>query len=209
MAWGEAGGSAVGGGDHHAAGLTAQSSARGANAIIAANDNQYRLSRAAERFEKQRRLQHLRAELARTEAERTDRRQRFRGRAVRQSDHHVTPDGQVMSYTLTRALGRAGRYLTAAWATPAWTIAVDADAADNDVFAAGPVVGVDLNDGHLAIRRLDTHGNPGRRPGTDRHRPVWFLGAARCPSAGEAVPQNRVRDPYRGVSEPTHRPGRG
>ena len=26
--------------------------------------------------------------------------------------------------------------------------------------AAGPVVGVDLNDGHLAVRRLDAHGNP-------------------------------------------------
>ena len=31
---------------------------------------------------------------------------------------------------------------------------------DVDVFAAGPVVGVDLNDGHLAVRRLDAHGNP-------------------------------------------------
>jgi hypothetical protein len=26
--------------------------------------------------------------------------------------------------------------------------------------AAGPVVGVDLNDGHLAVRRLDACGNP-------------------------------------------------
>ena len=31
---------------------------------------------------------------------------------------------------------------------------------DADVFADGPVVGVDLNDGHLALRRLDEHGNP-------------------------------------------------
>src|ERR1700738_1965025 len=28
----------------------------------------------------------------------------------------------------------------------------------------GPVVGVDLNEGHLAVRRLDEHGNPVRRP---------------------------------------------
>ena len=30
--------------------------------------------------------------------------------------------------------------------------------------ASGPVVGVDLNDGHLAVRRLDPHGNPVGRP---------------------------------------------
>ena len=30
--------------------------------------------------------------------------------------------------------------------------------------AAEPVVGVDLNDGHLAVRRLDPHGNPVGRP---------------------------------------------
>ena len=29
--------------------------------------------------------------------------------------------------------------------------------------AAGPLVGVDLNDGHLAVRRLDPHGNPAGR----------------------------------------------
>lgn len=33
-------------------------------------------------------------------------------------------------------------------------------AAGGDVYATGPVVGVDLNDGHLAVRRLDAHGNP-------------------------------------------------
>ena len=32
------------------------------------------------------------------------------------------------------------------------------------VAADGPVVGVDLNDGHLALRRLDAHGNPVGRP---------------------------------------------
>jgi len=35
---------------------------------------------------------------------------------------------------------------------------------DADVFADGPVVGVDLNEGHLALRRLDEHGNPVGHP---------------------------------------------
>ncbi|WP_459960533.1 hypothetical protein, partial [Mycobacterium avium] len=67
-----------------------------------------------------------------------------------------------ISYTLTRKPGRAGVYLTAAWAIPALPYWVDRHdcAAGGDVYAAGPVVGVDLNDGHLALRRLDTHGNP-------------------------------------------------
>jgi len=39
-----------------------------------------------------------------------------------------------------------------------------AKAHDPGVRAAGPVVGVDLNDGHLAVRRLDPHGNPIGRP---------------------------------------------
>jgi IS605 OrfB family transposase len=42
---------------------------------------------------------------------------------------------------------------------PYWVGRVDT-AADEDFYAAGPVVGVDLNDGHLAVRRLDAHGNP-------------------------------------------------
>ena len=33
------------------------------------------------------------------------------------------------------------------------------------VNADGPLVGVDLNDGHLAVRHLDLHGNPARSPG--------------------------------------------
>ena len=35
---------------------------------------------------------------------------------------------------------------------------------DAYVFAAGPVVAVDLNDGKLAVRRLDEHGNPVGKP---------------------------------------------
>ncbi|MDT5130337.1 MAG: hypothetical protein QOH54_5981, partial [Mycobacterium sp.] len=31
---------------------------------------------------------------------------------------------------------------------------------EGTVFAAGPVVGVDLNDGHIAVRRLEAYGNP-------------------------------------------------
>jgi hypothetical protein len=70
--------------------------------------------------------------------------------------------GNSISYTLTRKPGRAGVYLTAAWSIPAlpyWSGRDDCDTG-GDLFAAGPVVGVDLNDGHLAVRRLDAHGNP-------------------------------------------------
>lgn len=38
----------------------------------------------------------------------------------------------------------------------------DDTAAGDDVYASGAVVGVDLNDGHLALRRLDAHGNRSR-----------------------------------------------
>jgi IS605 OrfB family transposase len=66
-------------------------------------------------------------------------------------------------YTITRRPGRAGRYLSASWATPAVSCEagrVDGCAPADDAYAGGPVVGVDLNDGHLALRRLDAHGNP-------------------------------------------------
>ncbi|PJE02578.1 MAG: transposase [Mycobacterium sp.] len=273
--------------------LTGQSSARWANAIIAGNDDQYRLARdaqhrhigglrtaittievraaeptsdtqtvskrrscrkvksargyatQAERFQKLRRCQHLRAELAAAERDRaagvvhvveggkrlagtrhhldvaglTEPQwpqrwdaARWRIRANGSPDEPfgnltitVTPAGQVsvrlpkplehmanaprgryvlsgaavfshrgeqwvqritggnsISYTLTHKSGRAGVYLAAAWAIPAlpyWAGRDDCDAG-GDVFAAGPVVGVDLNDGHLAARRLDVHGNP-------------------------------------------------
>ena len=270
-------------------GLTAQSSARWASAIIAGDDAQYRLARdaqcrhiaglraaigtitkrlaaptadsltvvtptarrgqrvkgyatRAERFQKQRRLQHLRAALARAEADQAANRVRVveGGKRLAKTRHHldaagldlaqwrdqwesarhritangsgdepfgnltitVTPTGEVslrlpkplehlanakrgryvlsgravfshrgqewavritggksVSYTITREPGRAGRYLTASWATPAAT-----GSSRHDGCAAGPVVGVDLNDGHLAVRRLDGHGNPVGKP---------------------------------------------
>ncbi len=273
--------------------LTGQSSARWANAIIAANDDQARLARdgqfrhisglraaiatiekrltaptadmltvserkalrkahavngyatQAERFAKQQRLQHLRGELARVEADRSAHRLRVveGSKRLAKTRHHldesgltfdgwqdrweaaryritangspdepfgnltitVTPAGQVsirlpkpleylanakrgryvlsgsavfnhrgdewaeritgamsVSYTITRRPGRAGRYLTASWAIPSvpyWVGRDDCGAGD-DVYATGPVVGVDLNDGHLAVRRIDAHGNP-------------------------------------------------
>lgn len=278
--------------------LTGQSSARWANAIIAGNDDQYRLARdaqyrhvvglraaistietravqptadtltvsqrkslrkttgvkgyatQAERFQKLRRVQHLRAELAATERDRAAGRVRVveGGKRLATTRHHldkaglteaqwrqkwdaarwrirangspdepfgnltitVTPAGQVslrlpkplehwanaprgryvlsgvavfshrgeqwvqritggnsISYTLTRRPGRAGAYLTGAWAIPAlphWAGRADVTAGQ-DVYAAGPVVGVDLNDGHLALRRLDEYGNPAGAPG--------------------------------------------
>jgi len=70
--------------------------------------------------------------------------------------------GNSLSYTITRRPGRAGRHLTAAWVIPAqpyWVSHQDCQAGE-DLYATGPVVGVYLNDGHLAVRRLDTHGNP-------------------------------------------------
>jgi IS605 OrfB family transposase len=66
-----------------------------------------------------------------------------------------------VSYTITRKPGRSGRYLSASWAIPAvpYRVGHDDRPASDDVYAPGPVVGVDLNDGHLALRRL-LHGNP-------------------------------------------------
>jgi IS605 OrfB family transposase len=67
-----------------------------------------------------------------------------------------------VSYTITRQPHRGGVYLSAAWALPPaphWAARGNGDAG-GDVSAAGPVVGVDLNDGHIALRRLDPHGNP-------------------------------------------------
>jgi len=62
--------------------------------------------------------------------------------------------GRSVSYTLTRQPGREGVYMTAAWG-----IAPEPKP-DGQTRADGPVVAVDLNDGHLAVRRLDAHGNP-------------------------------------------------
>jgi IS605 OrfB family transposase len=72
--------------------------------------------------------------------------------------------GRPMTYTMTRKPGRGGVYLTAAWATSPEAHGTVPEAAGSEARAAGPVVGVDLNDGHLAVRRLDPHGNPVGRP---------------------------------------------
>jgi IS605 OrfB family transposase len=73
-------------------------------------------------------------------------------------------EGKPVSYTIARAPGRAGVYLTAAWATNAETDGIASQAPDLKDWAAGPVAGVDLNAGHLAVRRLDACGNPAGRP---------------------------------------------
>ncbi|HET9875005.1 MAG TPA: hypothetical protein VFQ37_04485 [Mycobacterium sp.] len=274
--------------------LTASSSSRWANAIIAANDDQYRLARAAqhrhmmglraaiatlerrlaqpsadtlsceqrrqhrktklpkgyrsqaERFAKQRRLQVLRAELARVSKDFENGRVRVTegGKRLAKSRHHldaagltetewrqrwgcardriaakgscdepfgnltitVSTGGEVslrlpkpseylanaargryvlsdtavfsyradewlaritggksVAYTISGKPGRAGRYLTAAWATPAEAVNIGAEPG-SEVRAGGPIIGVDLNDGHLAVRHLDGHGNPVGRP---------------------------------------------
>jgi IS605 OrfB family transposase len=276
--------------------LTAESSARWANAIIAANDDQFRLARdvqhrhiiglqaaiatiekrlaqptadtltpeqrrarrkakppkgyatQAERFQKQRRLQRLRAQLDRASADRDDGvvhvveggkrlakiRHNLPARSLTTSEWRdrwncardriqakgsgdepfsnltitVTPDGEVslrlpkplehlanakrgryilsgtavfsyradewraritggkpVSYAITGKPGRAGRYLTASWTLPPTTSdAIDMQNPPGNVRVCRPLVGVDLNDGHLALRCLDEHGNPAGRP---------------------------------------------
>ena len=79
-----------------------------------------------------------------------------------------------VSYEFTRSHGRGGVYLTAAWALTSgqrWIPAAPTDAVTTtetcttttglpDLTVYGEVLGVDLNDGHLAVRHLDRHGNP-------------------------------------------------
>jgi IS605 OrfB family transposase len=72
--------------------------------------------------------------------------------------------GKPVSYAMTRRPGRAGVYLTAAWTAKPETPSTGPETPDRGLRAAGPVMGVDLNDGHLAVRRLDPHGNPVGRP---------------------------------------------
>jgi IS605 OrfB family transposase len=72
--------------------------------------------------------------------------------------------GESVAYAMTRKPGRDGRYLTAAWALTLHTLGIHPEAPDSKIRADGPVVGVDLNDGHLALRRLDEQGNPVGRP---------------------------------------------
>jgi hypothetical protein len=67
--------------------------------------------------------------------------------------------GKSVAYTIIRKVGRADRYLAASWATPPDALGID-DKPDTNIRAGGPIVGVDLNEGHLAVRRLDAHGNP-------------------------------------------------
>jgi IS605 OrfB family transposase len=69
-----------------------------------------------------------------------------------------------VSYTITRKPGRAGRYLTAAWATVPNTLVIEPTIPDVETLAQGPIVAADLNERHLAVRRLDKHGNPVGRP---------------------------------------------
>lgn len=64
----------------------------------------------------------------------------------------ITTPGAV-AYSLARRAGRAGWYLTASWTTTA------PESPPCDVLTGG-AMGVDLNADHLAVRRLDTHGNP-------------------------------------------------
>jgi hypothetical protein len=68
--------------------------------------------------------------------------------------------GKPMAYAITRRPGRSGVYLTASWANEPRASGTGPESPDSAVHAVGPVVGVDLNDGHLAVRRLDSHGNP-------------------------------------------------
>jgi hypothetical protein len=197
----------------------------------------------AERFQKQLRLQHLRAELTRLTAAHANRRVHIveGGRQLARTRHHlgeagltldqwqeqwgcarwrieangsgdepfgnltitVTPDGQVslrlprplehlanaprgryvlsdtanfahrqaewraritggrsVSYTISCKPHRAGVYLTGAWATSNEPTSTTAEKSGYELPADGPIVAVDLNDGHLAVRRLDRHGNP-------------------------------------------------
>jgi hypothetical protein len=72
--------------------------------------------------------------------------------------------GKPVSYVITRKPGRAGVYLTAEWTAQSGTPGTGPEAQGTAVHAADPMVGVDLNDGHLAVRRLDSHGNPIGRP---------------------------------------------
>jgi hypothetical protein len=71
--------------------------------------------------------------------------------------------GYSVAYRMTAKPGRPGRYLSASWAIPPEAISIGGEP-DSDVGARDRIVGVDLNDGHLAVRRLDAHGNPVGRP---------------------------------------------
>ncbi len=65
---------------------------------------------------------------------------------------------QSVSYKITRQPGRAGIYLTASWGNKRTPVP------GGEFRATGDIIGVDLNDGHLAVRRLDDCGNPAGAP---------------------------------------------
>jgi IS605 OrfB family transposase len=69
-----------------------------------------------------------------------------------------------VTYTITRRPGRAGVDLTASWAFKSRMPHITSEPPGPEASIAGPVAGLDLNDGHLAVRRLDAHGNPVGRP---------------------------------------------
>ena len=124
--------------------------------------------------------------------------------------------GKSVSYTITRKPGRAGRYLTAAWATtPDDVPAIYQDARTAVSGQTGPVVGVDLNDGHLAVRRLDAHGNPVGAPErididlTGPVRPPGCPGPARDHPAHPLHPAARHRHHRRRRPRLRRRPHRG
>jgi IS605 OrfB family transposase len=73
--------------------------------------------------------------------------------------------GKSVSYAITRSPGRAGRTLTAKWSRAPWTgDGLCSSDPHGEIRAQGAVVGVDLNDRHLAVRHVDQHGNPVGRP---------------------------------------------
>ena len=72
--------------------------------------------------------------------------------------------GKPVTYSFTRRPGRGGVYLTAAWAMKSEGSGIDPEPLNIDAHPAEAVVAVDLNDGHLAVRRLDRHGNPSGDP---------------------------------------------
>jgi hypothetical protein len=72
--------------------------------------------------------------------------------------------GKPVTYRITRKSGQVRGYLTATWTSEPETHATPPETPGTETRAAGPVVGVDLNDGHLAVRGLDPHGNPIGRP---------------------------------------------
>ncbi|GAB2464214.1 IS200/IS605 family element transposase accessory protein TnpB [Streptomyces incanus] len=81
---------------------------------------------------------------------------RFRHRGEEWADR-VTA-GRAVAYEIHYDTGRARWYLTASWKRPA------AQAVPIDAAVAGGVAAADFNADHLAVYRLDAHGNPVGNP---------------------------------------------